>query len=376
MNSNCRGGGDSDLMKETPPDKLQLNAYQSLISKATLDTNCDCALVPKSVDTPFMPLPFPIIYSLELTALCNNRCPGCGNTFAGSRKTRAAMPLDQWMSILDKVAPYTRRLKLTGGEPTLHPQFEQIVRAVAERGMIFTLFTNARWQDPEHLISLLLDTPQCAGLLISLHSADAESHEAFTSIAGSFDETVRNILRAADAGLRVHTNAVLTRHNHRQVESIVDLSQSLGAERAIFNRYIGRALPGFELSLPELTQAIHKIERIKQESDRARFGSCIPLCFADSSSTGCLAGIAYCTIDPWGNVRPCNHAPQIAGNLLTGSLSATWYSETMQAWRNLVPNECENCDAFATCHGGCRADAVLKGCNRDPLITMPIKIEA
>ena len=45
----------------------------------------------------------------------------------------------------------------------------------------------------------------------------------------------------------------------------------------------------------------------------------------------------------------------------------------MDAWRDLVPDECETCSAFAACHGGCRADAVLKGLKRDPLMTIPLQ---
>lgn len=38
-----------------------------------------------------------------------------------------------------------------------------------------------------------------------------------------------------------------------------------------------------------------------------------------------------------------------------------------------VPDECERCSAFSACHGGCRADAVLKGVKRDPLMTIPLQ---
>ncbi|MGB0389523.1 MAG: SPASM domain-containing protein, partial [Ardenticatenaceae bacterium] len=252
------------------------------------------------------------------------------------------------------------------------------------------------WAQPERVIELLKESPQCLGLLISLHGADARAHEAFTGVKGSFEETIKNICQATEAGLTVHTNAVLTSYNASQIEALVALSHSLGAECAVFNRYVGVASPDLALSQWALMQAIREVDRIGKPSTasptarlraaelggreaghrqpRTKFGTCVPLCFVESSSSGCLAGTAYCTIDPWGNLRPCNHAPQIAGNLLTQPLEMLWHSATMNAWRDLIPDECTTCSAFSTCHGGCRADMVLKGVKRDPLMTMPLPL--
>ena len=40
----------------------------------------------------------------------------------------------------------------------------------------------------------------------------------------------------------------------------------------------------------------------------------------------------------------------------------------MAVWRSLVPVSCASCAAFAACHGGCRAQALLTGQVQDPLI--------
>lgn len=118
----------------------------------------------------------PAHYSLELTPLCNNRCPGCFNVFIEDTVTRPMRdvppPLTaaQWREILIKIKPHAARVKLTGGEPTLHPEFEKIVQTLVEFDLPFSLFTNARWQHPDRLIALLSKTPQCSGLLISLHA--------------------------------------------------------------------------------------------------------------------------------------------------------------------------------------------------------------
>lgn len=349
-----------------------------------LELQCDCACdcgyapAPDYLDTP--PLAVPTIYALELTSECNNQCPGCGNVFANGRENQAISVLhkplssEYWKDILEIIAPHAQSIRLTGGEPTLHPQFELILEAVQRHRLSFSVFSNGRWKEPERLLALLKDSHQFTGLLISLHGANADAHESFTGARGSFPETLRNIRRAVEAGLTVHTNTVLTSRNCFQVEEIATLAQSLGAKCAVFNRQVGRPVLGLELALPDLRRAVFNVDRLSQAGHCVRLGTCIPLCFAGSSSTGCLAGIAFCTIDPWGNVRPCNHAPQTAGNLLQDPLETVWRSETMQAWRALVPAECETCSAFAICHGGCRADAVLKGTEHDVLVRTPLRV--
>ena len=335
-----------------------------------VNRQCDCACLEPSL---FISLPGnPVFCYVELTPACNNRCLGCGNVF-GNDRTSPPLSSAEWQAVLAKLHPHIYRLKLTGGEPTLHPEFEAIIGIIQKLDIPFALFTNARWNSPERLAVLLRDTSQCKGLLISLHGATATSHDDFTSFPGSFHETHSNIRQAIAAGLSVTTSTVITKYNWQEINAIVALSQELGAHHAVFNRYLGPPLPEIEPSEEQLGHAIQAIEYISQwptngHQSTVKFGNCIPQCFYPSSSIGCLAGIAYCTIDPWGNVRPCNHAPLVCGNLLTQSLEDIWHSAAMEAWRGMIPEECMECEEFAVCRGGCRAMAMLRGLRTDPLM--------
>jgi AdoMet-dependent heme synthase len=348
-----------------------------LLPLDTVDLDCDCAFAAEHMGT--VPLAFPTIYSLELTPWCNSRCAGCSNVFVARGPLRHCSPppspdtsppltAEQWERIIATIAPHARRIKITGGEPTAHPQLEPILASIHRRGIPFTLFTNGLWTQPERIIDLLKKLPEGAGLLISLHGADAATHEAFTGVRGSFAQTLRSIEQAARVGNVVHTNTVLTRHNYFQIEAIARLSQSLGTTGAVFNRYIGSPFaPPLAPEPADLLRAIATITRLNRAGIPTRVGTALPLCFARTSAAGCLAGIASCTIDPWGNMRPCNHMPQTTGNILTGSLTAAWHSRAMASWRSLAPNQCRACTAFATCRGGCLAEAVLRGAAGDPL---------
>ena len=324
----------------------------------------------------------PVLYSLELTPACNNRCPGCYNVFIDDKQTRRGQlrhrPLNaaQWATVLDQIAPHASRIKLTGGEATLHPDFAAIVRAVADRGIEFSLFTNGRWLQPEILLDFLAAAPQLTGLVISLHGHTAATHELFSGVAGSFAETVANIRLAVARGIPVTTSTVLTQANQHALDAIMDLALALGARHVTFNRYLGAPLPSSDLSKQELIRAVNLIDRLKAAGRPAQFGICVPQCLTPNSSSGCLAGVAYATVDPWGNLRPCNHSYLLAGNLLKQSLEAAWHSHEMQAFREAVPAQCHECGVFSTCHGGCRAVAMELGLEKDPLIGDAIPLHA
>jgi radical SAM protein with 4Fe4S-binding SPASM domain len=217
----------------------------------------------------------------------------------------------------------------------------------------------------------LLGLPQCLGLLISLHGSTAQAHEAFSGIAGCFAETCANIRRATRAGLPVAISTVFTRHNVAQLADVVELARSLGARQVVFNRHLGLPVPEIAITSDELREAVRAVEALRAAGRNVKFGSCIPACFAASSSRGCAAGAAFAAIDPWGNVRPCNHAPLVAGSLRWQSAEDIWRSPGMDYWEALLPKQCSSCGLFSACHGGCRAMAMLMKSRKDPLIGRP-----
>ncbi len=296
---------------------------------------------------------------LELTPACNNRCVGCSNVFADKR---GPAPLDasKWIEIIDKLKPHVKFLKLTGGEPTLHREFMDIVRHITAIGLRFRLLTNGRWPHKNELLDFLVGEESVESLLISLHGDDAESHEGFTRTPGSFDDAVETIKLAASAGLKVATSVVITKFNWDRLERIYELSLELGADHVAFNRYIGPPLPEIEPEPWQTVQALEKIQDWIVEGRRVRFGTPIPQCFAKIPVVPCLAGKAFFTVDPWGNVRPCNHAPLVAGNILLQSVEDILNSPKMKQWNGMVPPECEGCALLNYCHGGCRAETMLR----------------
>jgi len=312
----------------------------------------------------------PVVYSLELTPVCNNKCTGCGNPNTGSRLGFRNNPLNlgSWKSILDAIQAPDIFLKITGGEPTLHPQFIEIISEIALRKIPFVLFTNGRWPSSKNILSLLKSIPDFRGMLISLHGSSAKTHEYFTGVAGSWRQATEQIRIACEQGLNVSTSTVIMRQNIGELEQIASLSRRLGASNAVFARYLGHPLGIIEPDNEELKKAISTIEWMISEGQPVHWGDCVPQCFVpNNSSTSCLAGIAYCAIDAWGNIRPCAHDPLICGNVLDTPIDVIWHGQAMQAWRSYLSEDCKTCLNRDSCRGGCRATALMRS-GTDPLM--------
>ncbi len=315
----------------------------------------------------------PLSYAVELTYSCNNFCTGCANVWGQQRQ----QSLTRWRDLFDRIAPpenprkYAELIRLTGGEPTLHPEFAQIVNHVDSLGIPHVLFSNGRWPVPAAVIDTYRSVKNSLGLLISLHGSTAAAHNAVVN-ADAFVETCANIRRAAEAGIEVFTNTVLTTKSCAQIEEIIQLSQELGAGYAVFNRFLTGAHP-LQPSVEQLRQAVLLIERLHTQGAACRMGNCVPKCFVPNSTEGSNAGIEHCAISPQGLVRPDNLTSTVFGNIFAQHITEIWQSEQARQYRQQIAPACLQCAAVSRCRGGDRSFAVELGFAQDPLMTGPIQ---
>jgi radical SAM protein with 4Fe4S-binding SPASM domain len=315
----------------------------------------------------------PLSYAIELTYACNNSCTGCANVWG----TRRQQSLTNWQDLFNRIAPpdhpdkYADLIRLTGGEPTLHPELPQIVNHIDSLGIAHVLFTNGRWSDPQAIIDLYQDQENCLGMLVSLHSSIPSVHNTLVNDNNAFAETCANIRRAADAGIEVFTNTILSKESCDQVEDIIHLSQELGAAYAVFNRFLGVETPRHPTK-EQLREAVLLIEDLHKQGVSCRIGNCVPKCFAPNSTEGSNAGIEHCAISPEGLVRPDNLTSTVFGNIFEQSITEIWQSEQAQQYRQQIAPVCLECVELSRCRGGDRSVAVEQGEKKDPLMTEPL----
>ncbi|RLF65281.1 MAG: radical SAM/SPASM domain-containing protein, partial [Thermoplasmata archaeon] len=194
-----------------------------------------------------LPAPFLIVWNF--TNMCNLRCKHCYQ--------RADKPLPDELSLAEKLELVEQldragvaAIALSGGEPTIHPDFLTVVKAIASRGIYAAVATNGwRLADPD-FFKKAVD----AGLRyieVSVDSADPKKHDKFRGVEGSWERAIKALENAVKYNLSHAMAATITKYNIDEVEEIIDLAQSIGVKRLVFFNFIpvGRGVEISDLDL-------------------------------------------------------------------------------------------------------------------------------
>jgi len=164
--------------------------------------------------------------AFELTNRCNLACRHC---MRGTAQPRHDLPFALICRVLDQAQRLGVSLvSFTGGEPLLHPQFEDLIRATVERGYTFSFVTNG------HLLSRvlpLLSEPavkeKLVQVAVSLDGPDAETHDAVRG-PGSFRKVMAAIAGCHARGLPTRLKPTVNRKNLGRLEEMALLAAHLG----------------------------------------------------------------------------------------------------------------------------------------------------
>ncbi|HNR39414.1 MAG TPA: radical SAM protein [Acidobacteriota bacterium] len=266
--------------------------------------------------------------TLELTYCCNFNCFYCYND-----RDRQGTPLSlpQYRVLLEDLARMqTLFLMLTGGEPMVHPHFFDIGNMTRELGFVVRIRTNGHLLNPRNVERLLREVEPYI-VEVTLHGATAEVHDRQTRVPGSFERLTGNLRHARVAGLRCATVVTPTAWNEHQIEAMIALGDELGAPLR-FQGPVGPRDNGDRepLSIQPSRATWDRIETLMAE--RRKNVSVEPECSVSKDSpeadaeeiASCSVGLAGVDIDPFGNVQPCMHVREVAGNLHQQSIEDIW----------------------------------------------------
>jgi len=132
---------------------------------------------------------------MELTERCNNNCIHCCINLPPGDMTakKKELSTEEVKAILaDAAALGALSVRLTGGEPLLREDFEEIYVFARRLGLKVLLFTNATLLTP-NLVDLFCRIPPLVEIEISLYGMKRESYVAVTRTPGSFEAAMRGI---------------------------------------------------------------------------------------------------------------------------------------------------------------------------------------
>jgi SynChlorMet cassette radical SAM/SPASM protein ScmF len=176
-----------------------------------------------------------------LTTGCNLRCRHCwiapryqAADASDAKAKYAALDVGLFRSIVGQARPLgLSGVKLTGGEPLLHPQIEEILAFVRAEELSLTVETNGVLCTPA--LAERIAACKAAFVSVSLDGADAATHEWMRGVEGCFEAALRGIRNLVGAGLKPQVIMSVMRGNVQQMEAVMRLAEALGAGSVKYN---------------------------------------------------------------------------------------------------------------------------------------------
>jgi SynChlorMet cassette radical SAM/SPASM protein ScmF len=171
-----------------------------------------------------------------LTEGCNLRCRHCwiAPKYQGMGQVYDALPPPLFERILNEAKPLgLQAVKLTGGEPLLHPDIEQLLRIVANSRLKLIMETNGALCTPA--LAQAAAACQSPFVSVSLDAVEARTHEWVRGVKGCFEATMEGIRNLVGAGLKPQIIMSLMKRNQDQMADMVNLAEQVGAGSVRFN---------------------------------------------------------------------------------------------------------------------------------------------
>jgi len=331
----------------------------------------------------WLPRPKGIIY--EITPRCNLHCRFCYNVWKnGANYPSGEMDTDAARNLLARVVKQSaaKIVTISGGEPFLRSDLPSICAFLRGLKVKVNIVTNGTLCSME----MMRDCVEAGVALFEfpLLASDREIHDSLVG-GDAFDKVLDAMANARASGARVVTTFIMTRKNLDFLAETLELNAALRVDGVMLNRFnpggegrnhIDELLPNLATVQRALAVAEHAAEKW-----RLNIACSIPLqpCLIDRkmyphlSFGDCPWGTRdmYFTIDPIGNLRPCNHSETILGNLHTDDYRQLVKSEKMACLARTTPSRCKGCSDLRRCQGGCKAAAEAcygSACEPEPFL--------
>jgi radical SAM protein with 4Fe4S-binding SPASM domain len=289
---------------------------------------------------PMVKSPVPSLRYLELqiTERCNLRCRHC---YIGAGAS-SELSVDQISNILREFESMQGlRVLITGGEPLVHKQFQDINTILPAFPLRKVLFTNGLLLDKKSLKALHIDEFQ-----VSIDGLE-KAHDSLRG-KGTFRRAFRAIKLALDSGFDVSVATMVHAKNLKDFDTMEKLFRDMG-------------IKDWTVDVPCVTGRLGKNKQFQIKPElggkflRYGYGGGM-----HASSPGFACGLHLMSVMADGRVAKCTfYAATPAGNIEEGLRTC---------WKRIMPIRLKelhcDCSYLESCRGGCRYRAGLLG---DPL---------
>jgi SynChlorMet cassette radical SAM/SPASM protein ScmF len=221
-----------------------------------------------------------------LTEGCNLACRHCwiAPKYQRDGQIYPSLPLDLFRSIISQAKPMgLNTIKLTGGEPLLHPAIADILELTRIEKLMLNVETNGVLCSP--ILARKIAECENPFVSVSIDGTDAETHEWLRGVPGCYEAALRGIRNLVDAGLKPELIMTLNRRNKNQIDDFLELAESLGCSAIKFNmlQNVGRGeimhRDGEALTIEELVTINEYLENSLSKSTKLNVFASHPVAF-------------------------------------------------------------------------------------------------
>ena len=312
-----------------------------------------------------------------LTEGCNLACRHCwlAPRLDTTGRRYASLPVELFETAIREAKPLgLNGVKLTGGEPLLHPHFTRLLEIVRREELRLTIETNGVLCTPEIAAEIAKSPDRFVS--VSIDGADAETHEWVRGVPGSFEAARQAVCNLVAAGIRPQVIFTVMRRNAGQVDAIVHMAEELGAASVKFNvvqpTARGEKLHEVQktLSVAEVIELGRQVERKLAPKTKLRLFFDYPQAFRALSRIASGDGCGVCGIRgilgviASGHYALCGIGEQVPdlvfGEVGKDRLEEVWRENAiLKALREGLPDRlegvCSRCLMKERCRGACVA---------------------
>ncbi len=315
----------------------------------------------------------PQVVGVEITGHCQLRCRHCFNLSGPDNLSE--LPLDVIVRLLDEMQAWgARQIRLSGGEPTYHCQFREIVAACRLREISVVINSHGVYAAP--LLEYLRTAP-IEQFLISVDGLEPRN-DAIRG-QGTFRRAVHACQQLQLAGQKVMIGFHVGADNQADLGGLAALAADIGVDVKVAPiRPLGRAaveLPDALIRPRDFLAIVGEVTRLRRQFPHTKLltdfdildGPAAGSCQRDPRAASCKAGRSMVNINYDGGIYPCAFfvtpgGEWSAGNIYRDSVTDVWRSSPIfEPFRaHQKPDACQACAHYQRrCAGGCPAIAYL-----------------
>ncbi|MDB4264989.1 radical SAM protein [bacterium] len=249
------------------------------------------------------------IVQFQYNYQCNLACKHCSvKRFQGKNNARQFTISDVKDLFRQADEMGLARVTITGGEPLVFKDFDELVAAIDPKKFYINCDTNGWFFDEKkarHLKNIGVDRIQP-----SIDSLDAEAHDSFRGAKGSHERAMKAVDIALETGLDIFVQTVVTKQRLYTKEFIEYIEYFNKKGVAVFVTY-AKPVGSWEGNFDVL---VDKDDMEHMENLEKKYNVFTHLTDGYGLSMGCVAVKGMFSVTQYGDVLPCPYIHTSIGN--------------------------------------------------------------